>query len=526
MDVVEGEAADGVNEVRIASLPLELTAKKRRKAKKHGKSDDRDSNDDIDNIAPRHRHSKLKDCSTNASNMPHINLCKNCYRRFTPESNRYASEFCEACESVVASRSKQNTNITDRMTGASKLKRKRMQMKAFEMTGQSVALLSLRDMCIRLVAEMIDAVEKLGPMPHATKRQISRIISKRRQLNNETVQLFVGADEQIVELFDCTAIDADGLSSIAMLCPNVTTMNLSMCGQMTDDALQLLGEHCTVLSDLTLTGCFLVSDSGFSGLFSGLGDKLTRFRLEYASNLSDAGLMALSEQCPSLASLHLNVCTRVSDEGLLHLNHFKQLQFLHLSGLGDNVTVDALTALITQHGCNLKTLALDDFQQMNDDVFHLIAVACENLELLSLESCTGITPEGAIKAMNVLKAVYPRKGLAHLSLNRNILFTDDVIIATINQVGHQLQTLSINGLDELTEAAISAIANGCPLLTTLDVSWIRCVTDALLECLFENSTYLKVVRVHGCHHLSSFSLNKFRKTRNDELVQIIGNEFD
>ena len=64
-------------------------------------------------------------------------------------------------------------------------------------------------------------------------------------------------------------------------------------------------------------------------------------------------------------------------------------------------------------------------------------------------------------------------GLVHLNFNRNVLFNDDVVFALVNQAANTLKHLGMNGLDELTEKAMQAVADNCTQLVDLDVSWIR-----------------------------------------------------
>ena len=53
-------------------------------------------------------------------------------------------------------------------------------------------------------------------IPVDTKIQISKIISRHRKLNPETLGLFLGPDETVVELFDCAYLPEPILSTIPM----------------------------------------------------------------------------------------------------------------------------------------------------------------------------------------------------------------------------------------------------------------------------------------------------------------------
>lgn len=116
-------------------------------------------------------------------------------------------------------------------------------------------------------------------------------------------------------------------------------------------------------------------------------------------------------------------------------------------------------------------------------------------------------------------------GLIAISLCRNVLLKDDVVVALINTHGATLQRLNLNGLDELTEYSLGAIAKGCPNMRELDVSWIRNVDDAILEALLANSRALTKVKVYGCNKLSEFIVNRRWLNEEQKEIRFIGNEY-
>ncbi|KAH6562934.1 hypothetical protein BASA62_008828 [Batrachochytrium salamandrivorans] len=378
---------------------------------------------------------------------------------------------------------------------------------------------------ISLVAGLIDNIEQLGEISYSSKRKLSVIISKQRQLTTQTVQLFLGADEDSVELFDCTRLDEDGLLSIAYLCPNVRTLNLSLCGRITNKVLIEIGASCKHIFSLTLKGAFLPTDAGFSSMFSGLGSSLTNLSLEHAAKLTNTSLHVLSKSAPNLRILNLTSCSKVGDDAIETISKMQCLEHLELNGLRDDVESSAILQLISAIGHQLTTLSLNGYNLLGDTVVEAITETCKGLSSLSLSECPLITSAGVISALKLFSTTSP-EGLVSLYFNRNVLLSDDVIFVIVNRMGETLERLGLNGLDELSEDALCSIASGCIHLVDLDVSWIRCMNDDIFLKFIENAADLQRIKVYGCHDLTSATLNRVWLNRHGQAIEIQGNEFD
>ncbi|KAH6584537.1 hypothetical protein BASA50_007459 [Batrachochytrium salamandrivorans] len=501
--------------------------------KKMKRKGDEDNSDDGDYAGgdsrgsmygSRSGHSKKqrkKGISNNGDNQPppsDVLFCSRCQRRYllSAATSDTSQNLCKAC---LGLQNKPARSI-------SKIQLKRKKLEVLSMTGESQGvILSLRDMCIKLVAGLIDNIEQLGEISYSSKRKLSVIISKQRQLTTQTVQLFLGADEDSVELFDCTRLDEDGLLSIAYLCPNVRTLNLSLCGRITNKVLIEIGASCKHIFSLTLKGAFLPTDAGFSSMFSGLGSSLTNLSLEHAAKLTNTSLHVLSESAPNLRILNLTSCSKVGDDAIETISKMKCLEHLELNGLRDDVESSAILQLISAIGHQLTTLSLNGYNLLGDTVVEAITETCKGLSSLSLSECPLITSAGVISALKLFSTTSP-EGLVSLYFNRNVLLSDDVIFVIVNRMGETLERLGLNGLDELSEDALCSIASGCIHLVDLDVSWIRCMNDDIFLKFIENAADLQRIKVYGCHDLTSATLNRVWLNRHGQAIEIQGNEFD
>ncbi len=359
-------------------------------------------------------------------------------------------------------------------------------------------------------------MEEFGDISESTRRNISRIISKDRKLNNDTLQLFLDPQEERLELFDCTLITSDGFNAIAYLGANLRALTLQMCGKITDSELKLLSDRCDQVQELVLDGPFLCSDDGFKAIFS---LPLKTLRIGHAAKMTGDSLQELVEKCPQLEELSFEYCGRLKDgaRAISRLSKLTALTLNHVGGM-DNET---LAEIIGSVGSNLRKLSLNGYCNMSDDILKLIATECRHLSDLSLSEASSLTADGFGQFFTLSKAC-----LKSISLHRNVSLTDSVVISLVNQHGPTLENINLNGLDDLTVQALKTLAMGCPRLLSLDVSWIRLVDDEFLEKLLLFSRGLKCIKVYGCNRLTEVTMKKTLCNGAGLPVLVYGNEFD
>ena len=112
-----------------------------------------------------------------------LNFCRRCCRRFLHDNQVE----CVACLGI-------------KKTGQNSKKQK----KVVNQDGEKVTFLSLRDLCLKTVAEYIEYVEEFGDISENSKQLISKIISRQRQINNSSLKLFLGPAETTLMVYDCT----------------------------------------------------------------------------------------------------------------------------------------------------------------------------------------------------------------------------------------------------------------------------------------------------------------------------------
>lgn len=148
-------------------------------AKKKKKPKATDSNE-LDFSTIRSSHSKLT---------LSIRFCENCNRRFYNENPIVVK--CPACLDL---------NNKAQKSPALK-KRKRIDNELISDIVQGIP--KLTDLCIKFIANHIKLVEEFGDdMPNTLKTSISKILSRNRELNDSTLELFLVPTETILNFYE------------------------------------------------------------------------------------------------------------------------------------------------------------------------------------------------------------------------------------------------------------------------------------------------------------------------------------
>ncbi|KAI8895398.1 hypothetical protein BC833DRAFT_660145, partial [Globomyces pollinis-pini] len=489
---------ESVNE-SVNTPTVETVATQSTKFKSTKKSKKKKLDDDDDELLNSMKLGSLKKQKLNQSNLVSdlIQFCQMCHRRFLIESNN--NLICQACK---VSGKKSNSLV--------KRSKKKNENMILDLTGEYSSLLSLKNMCIKFLADYIDDVEQLGSVHIDTKIHISRIISKERKLNNTNLMVFLGPYEEELHLFDCTYIDSIGFSRIPMLCPNLKKINLSFCGRMTNEILISIGSGCPNLTSLALSGPYLCSDNSFKTVFSKL-PLLQHLKLGFVAKISNGSLQELVQSCPNLETLELFDCPLIND--ISALMSLTKLSTLKLNSIG-TIEQEVLETILQKLGHQLIELSLNNHENLTATLWSTIQQCCTKMEMLSLQNNPGLYEDekDGIECFTKLKT-----SLVKLDLSHNHSLTDELMTTVMNIHGPSLTHLNLNSLHHLSATMLMLVAKDCKSLVQVDLSWIRYILyilyhssldDPLFLDLMNTATHLEIIKVYGCHQLSPLVLNK------------------
>lgn len=449
-----------------------------------------------------------------------ISFCSKCRRRFaralpTSDVAEPGEDMCGACLSVM----------TGEASKAASARRKKNAKRAFGANDEQVIPggdgirypVSLKAMCIKLIADNIDLVEDFGAISSEAKTRLSEILSKERKLSNDNLPLFLTADEEHLALFDCSKIDSTGLRLIPAYCQQLRSLELGYCGHLTDPILDLISEKCPSLTALAFKGAYLVTDAAWGRLLASKRQQLDRLVLEQSPRLAKGSIESLvygrplleNEQPKNntealvLKALRLKGCMRVGDECLRVLSELRApaLVSLTLGQLNEKISSEAIIPVLERLGSMVRELDISDNTLLDDSVLAAIGEHCTKLRSVDLSRLSALTAEALVNFFAKLAVPLTSVRLSRLP---PAAVTDEVFASILKSSASTLTELDVNGADFLTKESLQT---PLPKLELLDLSWVRSVDDFVLKSMIdENITpSLKLVKIFGCNKVTEVS---------------------
>ena len=123
---------------------------------------------------------------------------------------------------------------------------------------------------------------------------------------------------EVIRLSGCGQIQSSSLITIFEGCKMLYEVDVSYCTALSDYQMKVLSDNCPRLRVLNLQGCHLVSDVSIVALSSNCPDlkKLNLSRNEMPFKISDVCLLALGDYSFNLTDITLCGCEMITDTGI------------------------------------------------------------------------------------------------------------------------------------------------------------------------------------------------------------------
>ena len=298
---------------------------------------------------------------------------------------------------------------------------------------------------------------------------------------------------------------------MANLCPNLESLRLHLCGQLSTNSVVHWSKALKKLRHLELFAPFLVRKEGWLALIKGVGRRLETLMVTQSPRIDLETVEALAKHCPNLAELRLCEVGQMNADFIEPISKLKKLTLLDLSAPGTTLSDESVITLLDRIGKNLVSLNLSDNPELTDAVLPAIA-ACPNLKHLYLRHLVELTDEGLAEFFKTTKS----KGFETLDLEKGHELRDGALEALIRHSGKSVEKLSLLGWREAPAAALSQVKD-MKNLKELDLGWCREVTDWTLKDILDGCESIEKVKVWGCNQLSDAVPRK-------KGVQVIGIE--
>ncbi|KAF9268021.1 RNI-like protein [Marasmius fiardii PR-910] len=375
---------------------------------------------------------------------------------------------------------------------------------------------TLVSVCIDIVSEHIDDIEAFGDIGAMNMEAISKAIAKNRRLTPDNAYLFYGAQNSLLTFYDATKLATPSLITLGQLNPNLTSLRLDFCGQISDDVINSWKSTLPNITSLELLGPFLVRAPAWISFF-GEHKPLESFLITQSPRFNVDCMKALAtNSATTLQRLGLKEIGHMCDEFLEYIGECKSLFYLDISEPTDSCTDIAVNTLLSKIGPRLTKLNLSNHSLLTDAVLDSgVGESTHQLSELALSAIPLLTDKG----MSHFFTTWNNCPLSYINVSRNPSLLSGTLSSLLHHSRSRLQVLDINGLKDLEPSALKEIAK-CPDLNLIDLGWCRGVDDFVMKCVLEGCTKLQEVRVWGCNKVEG----KWASTGVRSPAQVIGVE--
>lgn len=214
------------------------------------------------------------------------------------------------------------------------------------------------------------------------------------------------------------------------------------------------------------------------------------------SGISDVGVAKLGDGLPSLQSLDVSRCIKLSDRGLKAVAlGCQKLRQLHITGC--KLITDNLLIVLSKSCLQLEDLGAAGCNSITDAGISALADGCHHIKLLDISKCNKVGDPGVCEIAEVSSSHLVSIKLLDCSK------VGDKSIYSLAKFCHNLETLVIGGCRNISDSSIQALALACSSsLRSLRMDWCLKITDTSLRCLLSNCKLLVAIDVGCCDQIT------------------------
>mmetsp|Transcript_30660 Transcript_30660/g.117291 ORF Transcript_30660/g.117291 Transcript_30660/m.117291 type:complete len:381 (+) Transcript_30660:795-1937(+) len=349
--------------------------------------------------------------------------------------------------------------------------------------------------CVDKLEELLEAGLLCEMFPDA-KAEVAKELCRQRKFNGDILPHFAEKHTSVLALPDCSYLTEEDLLSAFGQCqgPGLDQVNLGFCGRgMSDQTLATLSTDSSNIRELTLEGCYRLSDNGIEAMLKNL-NKLETLDLSSCTRITSKTVRNIVRYAGNtMLVLRLRTAAQLSGEDFLPIAELKHLESLCIS---ENRRVDdgSLIRIISEAGSKLQSLNMAGCTELTDKLVSAVAECCPHLEEICLDE-TQVTDVGLRKLTSKCSS------LASISLRSCSNITDEGCIHAIKNC--KIQRLSLNGLYCVTDATLLALKRYSEGLEELDLSWCRAITDEALGQFVDTVPSLRLLKLRGCSQVTA-----------------------
>ncbi|KAI0122995.1 hypothetical protein BJ170DRAFT_704201 [Xylariales sp. AK1849] len=439
--------------------------------------------------------------------------CEICEKRFTVTPYSRAGPngglLCLKCGKDLA-KDDPAPKKKKRKTGGQGVGRRTVQSRILDGTF-SLGAKSMMTLCIETLARNIDLASDLGDVPPALVDRIARILSRRRLLNSQSLDLFLQPEAEDVKVYDGARLTSDDYIRIFQRVSKLKNLKVRNAIQFKGNVLAYLASRNIDLDTIYLHGANLLTEESWRAFLEVKGKHLKGIQVYYTDNhFGDDLVASLKELCPSLRRLKIAHNQKLTDKGIEHIAKLEGLEHLSLD-LRTFSHTEPYVNVINGIGQSLRTFSLKEVGDIDDRVLDAIHANCRHVSKLRVTNSEHMTDAGFAR----LFKDWTNKPLTFIDFqkcryvdsanprdNTHLVgLCSDGFRALMRHSGRSLKELNIHACRHISTEAFEDVfsANAeYPELLDLEISFCEQVTDFVVGSIFRSCPRLKRLNVFGC----------------------------
>lgn len=306
--------------------------------------------------------------------------------------------------------------------------------------------------------------------------------------------------------------DQEGIQTLQKVLVNLTELVVSNNSYLSDALLNRLVGIAPNLQSLSLEGCQISFHMGLYKKFYpkhspaeilSVDDKSdTDFKvMESSSILTFRNILYhITSKAHQLHTLRFSR-TLIDSPALTQLAKVADLQLRKLMLAGCEQLTNAGIVALTEHQTLLHKLDLSCCSRVTDPSMIAICRSLPDLRDLCVRRCRAISNIGVAEIQNLTN-------LVKLDLsNCDMVTSDGISLGLCQKYNTTLKQLYLSGINNMTEDTVVKLAQHLPNLTHLDLGYcITAVTDIALQAIFQHQVWLQYLKLSGCNRITDVGL--------------------
>ena len=331
-------------------------------------------------------------------------------------------------------------------------------------------------------------------------------------LDNNGIRYLVDIAEklEVVNFAGIYQLTDLGVAPLFKACHSLVVVTLSNCPHLTHEAMHLLALNNRRLTTLHASAT-QISDAGLSLICSAFSKKsMTSLDVSLCRDITDHAIISIGQSAPGIKFLNLAGLSRITDEGARAL--CANLWYLESLNLEDVFLLDDLAFSYERNYDGrpaaeenmlkfLVTLNLRDCVNVTEKGIRGLSERCRKIETLILRGCDKVTDTAILHLTNPFDQNFPMAdALRVLDLAFCSAITAQGILRVLPFCG-VLEELRLSGCTSVDDAFIKQMCLKCPTITRLVLDKCVFLTDVTM-CYLADYLWLETLDIAGCHRIT------------------------